>query len=94
MDLDELKATVRSVLLSSKHALTETELRKTFQEFYGLHLFNEFRKQGFENWDDPRFTDAFKGVLSYRNGLFRGISTENTKIIENLVAGTRQRKKG
>ena len=76
MDLQELKITIRSILISAKHNLTTLELVKDFQVVEGKNLEHILQDLGFRDWDDENLIHTFRDTFVYDRaglGLFDAI---------------------
>ena len=90
MDLQELKITIRSILISAKHKLTPFELINDFQIVEGKNLEDIFIELGFHDWDDAHFVETFRDTFSYdRDGRLAVVTTSSTRHIANLVSTQR-----
>jgi len=90
MDLQELKITIRSILISAKHNLTTLELVNDFQVVEGKNLEHILRDFGFRDWDDENLVDTFRDTFVYdRYDRLAVVTTNATRHIANLVATQR-----
>ena len=85
MDLNQLKAMIRSILSSAQSGLTEERLCKDYQEYENTSLLDDFKRLGFNGWEDQNFINTFRDTFTYRNRLFFAIPTERTKHIQSFV---------
>ena len=90
MDLQELKITIRSILISAKHNLTTLELVKDFQVVEGKNLEHILQDLGFRDWDDENLIHTFRDTFVYdRDDRLAVVTTNASRHIANLVATQR-----
>lgn len=85
MDLSELKAIIRRLLSSAHCGLTKDQLCKDYQVYQSSSLLTDFKRLGFQSWEDPHFISSFQDTFTYRDSLLHGIPTERTQHIQSFV---------